>query len=63
MCGDDVVDWKDRRKENHYVYFAYDRKIWHVSANVACETITPYFTTQALAQKACDMLNSGEVEL
>ena len=63
LCGDEVVDWKDRRKENHYVYFAYDRKIWHVSANVACETITPYFTTLELAQKACDMLNSGEVEL
>ena len=63
LCGDEVVDWKDRRKENHYVYFAYDRKIWHISANVACETITPYFTSRELAQKACDMLNSGEVEL
>ena len=63
LCGDEVVDWKDRRKENHYVYFAYDQKIWHVSANVACETITPYFTTRESAQKACDMLNSGEVEL
>ena len=63
LCGDEVVDWKDRRKENHYVYFSYDRKIWHVSANVACETITPYFTTLELAQKACDMLNNGDVEL
>lgn len=63
LCGNEVVDWKDRRKENHYVYFSYDRKIWYVSANVACETITPYFTTTESAQKACDMLNSGEVEL
>ena len=59
LCGDDAVGRKDCRK----VYFAYGQKIWRVSANVSCETITPYFTSYDLAQKACDMLNSGEVEL
>ena len=59
LCGDDAVGRKDCRK----VYFAYGQKIWRVSANVSCETITPYFTSYDLAQRACDMLNSGEVEL
>ena len=63
LCGDDVVDWTDRRKDKHYVYFTYDHKRWCISENVACESVTPYFTTKEAAQKACDMLNSGEVEL
>ena len=63
LCGDEVMDWTDRRKDKHYVYFTYDHKRWCISENVACESVTPYFTTQALAQKACDMLNSGQVEL
>ena len=63
LCGDEVVDWSDRRKDKHYVYFTYDHKRWCISENVACESVTPYFTTKESAQKACDMLNSGEVEL
>ena len=63
LCGDEVMDWTDRRKDKHYVYFTYDHKRWCISENVACESVTPYFTTKELAQKACDMLNSGEVEL
>ena len=63
LCGDDVVDWTDRRKDKHYVYFTYDHKRWCISENVACESVTPYFTTNEAAQKACDMLNSGEAEL
>jgi hypothetical protein len=63
LCGDEDVDWTDRRKDKHYVYFTYDHKRWCISENVACESVTPYFTTKEAAQKACDMLNSGEVEL
>ena len=63
LCGDEVMDWTDRRKDKHYVYFTYDHKRWCISENVACESVTPYFTTKEAAQKACDMLNSGEVEL
>ena len=59
LCGDDAVGRKDCRK----VYFAYGQKIWRVSANVSCETITPYFTTQQMAEHACDLLNDGKVEL
>ena len=63
LCGDDVVDWTGHRKEKHYVYFTYDHKRWCISENVVCESVTPYFTSRELAQRACDMLNSGEVEL
>ena len=63
LCGDEVMYWIDRRKDKHYVYFTYDHKRWDISENVACESVTPYFTTKEAAQKACDMLNSGEVEL
>ena len=63
LCGNEVMDWTDRRKDKHYVYFTYDYKRWCISENVACESVTPYFTTKEAAQKACDMLNSGEVEL
>lgn len=63
LCGDEVMYWIDRRKDKHYVCFTYDHKRWDISENVACESVTPYFTTKEAAQKACDMLNSGEVEL
>ena len=63
LCGDELVAWTNCRKENHYVYFTYDQKRWCISANVSCESIQPYFTSEETAQKACDMLNYGEVEL
>ena len=62
LCGDDVVDWDDGRYK-HYVYFNHYSKGWVVDFDDDHEVIMPYFTTEKLAQKACDMLNSGEVEL
>ena len=62
LCGDEDMDWTD--DEGKYrVYFSHERGDWYVTSDIFCESITPYFTTQELAQKACDMLNSGEVEL
>ena len=62
LCGDEDMDWID--DEGKYrVYFSHERKYWYVTSDIFCETITPYFTTKESVQRACDMLNSGEVEL
>ena len=62
LCGDEDMDWTD--DEGKYrVYFSHERGDWYVTSDIFCESITPYFTTQELALKARDMLNSGEVEL
>ena len=62
LCSDEVVDWNDH-KCKHYVYFSHSCKKWFPEFNDDYESINPYFTSRELAQKACDMLNSGEVEL
>ena len=62
LCGDEVVNWNDHNYK-HYVYFSHSRGKWFPEFNDDYESINPYFTNRELAQKACDMLNSGEVEL
>ena len=62
LCGDEVVDW-DGHKSKHYVYFSHSRAKWFPEFNDDYESLNPYFTNRDAAQKACDMLNSGEVEL
>jgi hypothetical protein len=62
LCGDDEVDFNDS-KFKYYVYFSHADKSWHIDCNDEHEVIMPYFTSIESAQKACDMLNSGEVEL
>jgi hypothetical protein len=62
LCGDDVVDWTNY-EEKYYVYFSHESGAWYVSSDEFCESIQPYFTSENVAQKACNMLNSGEVEL
>lgn len=64
LCGDEVVDWKDIDFRKYYLFFNHNKGKWASTYHdTFSETITPYFTTKELAQKACDMLNSGEVEL
>lgn len=59
LCGDDVLDlYSDSKK---YCLFYVDKEWRHTDTSVM--VLTPYFTTKDSAQKACDMLNSGEVEL
>ena len=67
LCGDDVVslNWLSNDRK-YYVYFSHEQDRlngWNVTSDGTCESITPYFTTLESAQRACDMLNSGEVEL
>ena len=63
LCGDELVAWGDDYTEKYHIYFSHERGRWYVTPDIFCESITPYFTSDELAQKACDMLNSGEVEL
>ena len=49
LCGDDVVNWTDNE--------------WTTGKNQYMQYVGVYFANEASAQKACDMLNSGEVEL
>ncbi len=63
LCGDDAVDWLSA-KRTFYVYFAHEGNNWSYTTDVPkCESIMVYFTSEESAQRACDMLNSGEVEL
>ena len=62
LCGDDVVNWRSNDSKFH-IHFHTTDKIWFVGLEFQCQFIMPYFTSQEAAQKACDMLNSGEVEL
>lgn len=62
LCGDELVDWDDH-KSKHYVYFSHSRAKWFPEFNDDYESLNPYFTNRDATQKACDMLNSGEVEL
>ena len=64
LCGDDEVDWEDIDFRKYYLFFNHDNGKWVSTYDDTCyETITHYFTTKETAQRACDMLNSGEVEL
>jgi hypothetical protein len=62
LCGDEVVNWRSNDSKFH-IHFHTTDKIWFVGLEFQCQFIMPYFTSQEAAQKSCDMLNSGEVEL
>jgi len=62
LCGDDVVDWS-RDEAKYYLYCNEKNKTWDVNGNFVQNNSGIYFTTIKSAQRACDMLNSGEVEL
>ena len=63
LCGDEILSWIDNDEEKYYVYFSHERRAWYVSSDDFGESIQPYFRNENVAQKACDMLNSGEAEL
>lgn len=63
LCGDEVVNWENG-EEKHYLYhWNGDTPKWKIGIDTYSRVETPYFTNYDLAKKACDMLNSGEVEL
>jgi hypothetical protein len=61
LCGDDVVE-QGTTDSKYVVYFNAVENHWN-ETRYNVNFVTPYFTTQFHAQRACDMLNSGEVKL
>ena len=61
LCGDEMADVYSK-SEKYCLFYAHSTKEWGYTDNTLM-TLTPYFTTEESAQRACDMLNSGEVEL
>ena len=63
LCGDEVVNWKNGEDKHYLYHWGGDAPKWRIGIDTYARVQTPYFTSYDLAQKACDMLNSGEVEL
>jgi len=62
LCGDDVDDLEEN-KETYFVFYSKQSNMWKKDYILNLKFETPLFTSRESAQKACDMLNSGEVEL
>ena len=60
LCGNELYD-KSRSK--YFIFFNTEHKKWHSTHYLVSDYVTPCFTTQESSQRACNMLNSGEVEL
>lgn len=62
LCGDEVVDW-GTRTEKFIVYFSHHKSGWFCSKYEDRQDVAIHFVCLESALRACDMLNSGEVEL
>jgi hypothetical protein len=63
LCGDEVVDWNDIKKPKFFIVYAFKESKWICCPTIFFKSIEPSFTTEEIAKRACDMLNSGEVVL
>jgi hypothetical protein len=63
LCGGDEVDWSDASSFKYTLEFIVDENRWSVDSTRIYQKIAVYFTTKKDVDQACDMLNSGEVEL
>ena len=62
LCGDDVPTLESSNISKYFIVFNGFENTWEVSA-IYKGFVTPCFKTEQQARRACDMLNSGEVEL
>lgn len=62
LCGDDVPTLESSNISKYFIVYNGFENTWDVSAMYK-GFITPCFKTEQQARRACDMLNSGEVEL
>jgi hypothetical protein len=62
LCGDVVVDFNDGSFK-HYLSYCNSQKQWDVGSTIVTQFCAPFFATEESAERACDMLNSGEVVL
>jgi hypothetical protein len=63
LCGDVMVDWTNFKQEKFYLSHDEENKRWHIRSSFMSKASVAYFTTLESAQRARDMLNSGEAEL
>jgi hypothetical protein len=62
LCGDDEIDWGDKNPPKFYLTYKHDYKVWVVD-HTYCNERGVHFPNRQQAERACDMLNSGEVVL
>jgi len=62
LCGDDVPTLESSNISKYFIVYNGFENTWDVSAMYK-GFVTPCFKTEQQAKRACDMLNSGEVEL
>ena len=62
LCGDDVPTLESSNISKYFIVFNGFENTWEVSAMYK-GFVTPCFKTEQQARRACDMLNSGEMEL
>jgi len=62
LCGDEAVDW-GISTEKFVIYHNHQQGQWKWARYESRQDVTVHFVDLESAQKACDMLNSGEVEL
>jgi hypothetical protein len=62
LCGDDVVDWSKGDPKYSLCWYE-ENKTWYVNTSFRQNNSVVYFTTKEHAQRACDTLSNGEVEL
>lgn len=62
LCGGQM-NWEDKNSKKYYVYFDNSNERWDWAFDGFLQKIAPYFTTQQSVERACLMLNSGEVKL
>ena len=63
LCGDDLPNWESEITDKWRVYRDNRAGEWNVGKNQYMQDVGVYFTKEEHAQRACDMLNSGEVIL
>ena len=62
LCKDTVVE-QGTANSRFIIFLDTEKNKWDFTYCLVAEHVTPYFLAPEPAQKACDMLNSGEVEL
>ena len=62
LCGDDVPTLESSNISKYFIVYNGFENTWDVSA-LYKGLVTPCFKTEQQARRACNMLNSGEVEL
>jgi hypothetical protein len=58
-----VADWEDERQEKCYLYFNHYDNDWEFAWAIAHQQLGTVYMSQQNAEKLCNLLNEGVVEL